>query len=137
MATSERQDDILARLRQRGVRICIDDFGTGYSSLAYLKRFRPDRIKIAADFVRGMLADEADRAVVRAIIEMAHELRMGVIAEGVEGAVQTQFLHALGCREAQGFAYGAVLPGDQITALFRQRFQPDLSRSTLHNAVSA
>src|SRR5208282_5333545 len=63
MEMSERSDDVLERLKERGVGISIDDFGMGYSSLAYMKRFRPSRIKIAGQFVSGMLENEADRAV--------------------------------------------------------------------------
>ena len=121
MELSERPDDVLARLKRRGIRISIDDFGTGYSSLAYLKRFRPTRIKIAQQFVAGMLGDEADRAVVRAIVEMAQELRIGLIAEGVESAAQATFLCELGCCEAQGFAYTAALPAGTMTEALRRK----------------
>lgn len=119
MEVSKRSDDILERLRQRSIGIGIDDFGMGYSSLAYMKRFRPNRIKIAGEFVSGMLENEADRAVVRAIIEMAHELRIGLIAEGVETAEQAQFLCDLDCCDAQGFYFSRAVPADYITAILR------------------
>jgi diguanylate cyclase (GGDEF)-like protein/PAS domain S-box-containing protein len=121
MEVSDRSDDILERLKQRGIGISIDDFGMGYSSLAYMKRFRPSRIKIAGEFVSGMLANEADRAVVRAIVGMAHELHVGLIAEGVESAAQTKFLCGLGCYEVQGFVYSHAIPTEDITAILRRR----------------
>ncbi len=120
MDVSERSDDILERLKERGVGISIDDFGKGYSSLAYMKRFRPSRIKIAGEFVSGMLENEADRAVVRAIVEMAHELRIGLIAEGVETAAQAAFLCELGCCDAQGFFFSRALPAGDVTAILRR-----------------
>ena len=109
MELSKRSNDILARFRQQGIRISVDDFGTGYSSLAYLKRFRPNRIKIAGVFVFDMLEDEADRAVVRSIIGIAQALNIDVIAEGVETAAQAKFLCEHHCCEVQGFAFSRAL----------------------------
>ncbi|HYL33907.1 MAG TPA: EAL domain-containing protein [Stellaceae bacterium] len=119
MGVSERQDDVLAHLKQRGIRISIDDFGTGYSSFAYMKRFHPDRVKIAQEFIRGMIDDESDRAVVRAIIEMAHELRINVVAEGVETMPEARFLLGFGCNDVQGFLYSQAVPVDEITEFLR------------------
>ncbi|MGO8912804.1 MAG: putative bifunctional diguanylate cyclase/phosphodiesterase [Bradyrhizobium sp.] len=119
MEVSKRSDDILERLRQHGIGISIDDFGMGYSSLAYMKRFRPSRIKIAGEFVSGMLKNEADRAVVRAIVEMAHELRVGLIAEGVETAAQAEFLCDLNCYDAQGFYFSRAVTAHDIAAILR------------------
>lgn len=121
MEASERSDDALARLRERGVRISIDDFGTGYSSLAYMKRFRPNRIKIAGEFISGMLEDEADRAVVRSIIGIAQALNIDIVAEGVETAAQAKFLWDLGCRAVQGFAFSRAFPAADIAAILRRK----------------
>jgi EAL domain-containing protein (putative c-di-GMP-specific phosphodiesterase class I) len=121
MEASERSDDVLARLRQRGIRISIDDFGTGYSSLAYMKRFRPNRIKIAREFVSDMLENDADRAVVQAIIGIAHALSIDLIAEGVETAAQAKFLCDLGCCDVQGFAFSRPLPAADTTAILRRK----------------
>jgi diguanylate cyclase (GGDEF)-like protein len=120
MEVSERSDDVLERLKQRGIGISIDDFGMGYSSLAYMKRFRPSRIKIAGEFIAGMLENEADRAVVRAIIRIAFELGIGLIAEGVETAAQSKFLNDLGCNHAQGFLYSQAVSAKDMTAFLHR-----------------
>jgi EAL domain-containing protein (putative c-di-GMP-specific phosphodiesterase class I) len=121
MEASVRSDNALAKLRQAGIRLCIDDFGTGYSSLAYMKLFRPDCIKIAGDFVSNMLEDDADRAVVKAIIGIAQALGIHMIAEHVATAAQAKFLCDLGCCEVQGFAFSRALPVADITAILRRK----------------
>ena len=121
MEMSKRSNDVLARFRQQGIRISIDDFGTGYSSLAYMKRFRPNRIKIAGEFISDMLEDEADRAVVQSIIGIAHALSIEVIAEGVETAAQANFLRQLRCSEVQGFAFSPALSAPDITTVLRRK----------------
>jgi diguanylate cyclase (GGDEF)-like protein/PAS domain S-box-containing protein len=121
MELSKRSNDVLLRLRQQGIRISIDDFGTGYSSLAYLKRFRPNRIKIAGVFVSDMLEDEANRAVVQSIIGIAQALNIEVIAEGVETAAQAKFLCGLHCCEVQGFAFSRALSAPDITQILRRK----------------
>ena len=103
------------------IRISIDDFGTGYSSLAYLKRFRPNRIKIAGVFVSDMLEDEANRAVVQSIIGIAQALNIEVIAEGVETAAQAKFLCEFHCCEVQGFAFSRALSAPDITQILRRK----------------
>lgn len=90
-------------IKARGVMIAIDDFGTGYSSLSYLKRFPVDVMKIDQHFVRNMLHDRNDRAIVAAIVQMAHSLELEVVAEGVEEPAQAQALEALGCQVVQGY----------------------------------
>ena len=121
MELSKRSNDVLARFRRQGIRISIDDFGTGYSSLAYMKRFRPNRIKIAGEFVSDMLDDEADRAVVKSIIGIAQALNIEVIAEGVETAAQAKFLCDLQCFEVQGFAFSRARSAPDITTNLRRK----------------
>lgn len=96
----------LARL---GVRLSIDDFGTGYSSLAYLKRFPIEQVKIDRSFVSGLPEDDSDAGIVRAILQMAQALGMGVIAEGVESPAQRAFLQEAGCSRFQGFLFAPAL----------------------------
>ena len=103
------QDQVSA-LKQLGVQVAIDDFGTGYSSLAYLKRFEIDKLKVDQSFVRGMLDDTADAAIVQAVIALGHTLGLTVVAEGVETLPTAQTLTALGCDELQGYCFSRPLP---------------------------
>jgi diguanylate cyclase (GGDEF)-like protein len=93
----------LEKLSRMGIHVSIDDFGTGYSSLSYLKRFPIDKLKIDRSFIRDVSSDMDDAAIVRATIGLAHNLRLKVVAEGVETADQLQFLRSLGCDEYQGY----------------------------------
>ncbi|MEM9302069.1 MAG: EAL domain-containing protein [Pseudomonadota bacterium] len=113
----ERLED----LRNVGCSISIDDFGTGQSSLDYLKRFPADRIKIDQSFVRNIGVDPDDEAIVRATISMAHSLKLGVIAEGVEGEDHLDFLRRNDCDECQGFLFCRPLPADSFTRLLLER----------------
>ncbi len=105
--------DAVARLRELGVRIAIDDFGTGYSSLSYLKRWRVDYLKIDRSFVRDLVTDMSDLAIVGAIIAMARHLNIEVIAEGIEGWQQLEKLRQLGCSYAQGYLFARPVPQEQ------------------------
>ena len=101
----EASEDAVGRLRELGVHIAIDDFGTGYSSLSYLKRWRVDTLKIDRSFVRDLVTDMSDLAIVSAIIAMARHLHIEVVAEGIEGWPQLEKLRHLGCSYAQGYLF--------------------------------
>ena len=106
----EASQDAVAKLRELGVHIAIDDFGTGYSSLSYLKRWRVDTLKIDRSFVRDLVTDLSDLAIVSAIIAMARHLHIKVVAEGIEGWQQLEKLRQLGCTYAQGFLFARPAP---------------------------
>jgi EAL domain-containing protein (putative c-di-GMP-specific phosphodiesterase class I) len=101
--------DMLGTLRDAGVHVAIDDFGTGYSSLTSLRDLPADVVKIDRTFVSGLLDDESDEAIVRAVLAMAHATHRTVVAEGVETAEQAARLRALGCDRVQGFHYAPPL----------------------------
>ena len=101
---------LVRRLKQLGVKLSIDDFGTGYSSLSYLKRFAVDKLKIDQSFVRDLLTDPDDAAIVRAIVQMASSLGLHTIAEGVESAAVAERIAQFGCDQAQGYHYARPMP---------------------------
>lgn len=106
--------EILFHLKALGVRISIDDFGTGYSSLAYLKRFPIDVLKIDQSFVRDMLTDKSDLAIIEAIIKLGQALGLELVAEGVETQEQADALLGQGCQIMQGYLYCRPVPFAQI-----------------------
>jgi EAL domain-containing protein (putative c-di-GMP-specific phosphodiesterase class I) len=110
MQDPEQAIRIMRALRESGMRIAIDDFGTGYSSLAYLTRFPVEALKIDRSFVADVFSDRADAAIVRTIIEMAHQLGFTVVAEGVETDRQAAFLRQFRCEQAQGFLFARPMP---------------------------
>ena len=110
---------ILGRLKGHGVSFSIDDFGTGYSSLKYLRTLPVARLKINREFVQGTPGAGNDAAIVRAIVDLGHNLGLTVIAEGVETEAQLAFLQGLGCDQAQGDYFSAPLPVDEIGAMLR------------------
>ncbi|WP_051248635.1 EAL domain-containing protein [Acidovorax sp. JHL-9] len=113
----------LAELRALGVAISLDDFGTGYSSLTYLRRLPMDTLKIDQSFVRGMMADRGDRAIVQGVIGLAQSFGYQVVAEGVETKTQGQLLLQLGCAHAQGNCIAHPMPIDAFIE-WASRWQP-------------
>jgi diguanylate cyclase (GGDEF)-like protein len=117
---AERALFVLDELKHLGVRLALDDFGTGYCSLSYLKRFPIDIVKIDQSFVADMKHDRASRAIVLAVIDLAHTLDMTVVAEGVETAEQHRNLAALGCDSCQGYYFARPQPADNIDTLIEE-----------------
>lgn len=107
--------EVLAKIRDLGVDIAIDDFGTGYSSLSHLKRLPVHELKIDREFVKDMCRDKDDAVIVRSTIDLAHNLGLKVVAEGVEDAETLQMLAELKCDYAQGFYFCRPLAADQIS----------------------
>jgi diguanylate cyclase (GGDEF)-like protein/PAS domain S-box-containing protein len=116
MLRPEQAMATMAQLHERGIRLSIDDFGTGYSSLSLLKKFSVYKLKIDQSFVRDIATDADDRAIVSAIVQMAHSLGFVTIAEGVETPGQRDFLQAQGCDEVQGYLFSRPIDADRIPA---------------------
>lgn len=109
MQHTDEQHRRLQDLKAMGVRLSIDDFGTGYSSLGYLRQLPLNVLKIDQTFVRGMLANDADRILVHTIIDMAHRLGLTLIAEGIELEAQRELLRSLKCENGQGYLFARPL----------------------------
>lgn len=107
---SESLRSLLKRIRALGVHLSIDDFGTGYSNLGYLTRFEVERLKIDQSFIRHMTENSTDEGIVRAIIEMAHILKLQVVAEGVENEAVLNRLKQMGCEFGQGYHWSPAMP---------------------------
>ena len=108
--------DVLARLHGMGAKVSIDDFGTGYSSLAYLQRLPVDEIKVDRSFVTGLVAASDDEVIVRSTIDLAHNLGLTVVAEGVEDAHVVEMLVAYACDSAQGYFFSRPCAAEELTA---------------------
>ena len=111
--------DAIRRLKALGIKLSVDDFGTGYSSLTYLKRFEVDKLKIDQSFVRDLADDPEDAAIVRAIIQMAHSLRLRTIAEGVESEDLANLLRVFHCDEIQGYWLARPMPPRELEDFLR------------------
>lgn len=120
MRNVDQVAEVFRVLKNLGVLLTLDDFGTGYSSLTYMKRFPLDAVKIDRSFVRDLPEDADDLAIARAVIAMAHSLRLKVVAEGVETADQMEHLSRLGCDEVQGTYLSAPLFGDEVVRFLSQ-----------------
>ena len=119
MDNPERAIQTLRQLKSMGIALAIDDFGTGYSSLGYLKRFPIDTIKIDRSFIKDIPGNRDDATITRTIIDMTHNLRHKVVAEGVETLAQLNFLREHGCDEMQGYYFSRPLAEDGFLALLR------------------
>jgi diguanylate cyclase len=120
MRNPDASAETLKALSAMGVHISIDDFGTGYSSLSYLRRFPLDKLKIDRSFIRDLLSNSDDAAIVTAIISLAHSLRLRVVAEGVETEEQLERLRELGCDLYQGFLCSPALPAARFIELLQE-----------------
>ena len=108
-------------MKKLGVNLSIDDFGTGYSSLSYLSRFPIDVLKIDRSFVSDITRDASDAAIVASIIALAHNLKLDVIAEGVETVEQLDYLRRHGCDQMQGYYFSKPLAAADFEQLLRQK----------------
>ena len=118
---SEKFIETLQALKALGVRLSIDDFGTGYSNLSYLQRFDVDKLKIDQSFIRRLNASPHDRAIVQAIIQMAHSLGLATTAEGIEDDATRAKLHELGCDQGQGYLFARPQPSAQFEHFLREQ----------------
>jgi diguanylate cyclase (GGDEF)-like protein len=121
MKNAESAVKTLGELRGMGIKISIDDFGTGYSSLGYLKRLPIDVLKIDKSFINDVTTNPDDAALVMAIVTLAHNLKLKVVAEGVETEDQLSFLHLLRCDEWQGFLYSRPIPTGEFEKLLVEK----------------
>jgi EAL domain-containing protein (putative c-di-GMP-specific phosphodiesterase class I) len=121
MVDPKRAMEVLRRLHSMGIALSIDDFGTGYSSLAYLKALPVNELKIDRTFVEAMTSNRGDAFIVRSTIDLAHNLHLQVVAEGVEDARTMEELTALGCNIAQGFHLSRPLPAHEFSEWLAKR----------------
>jgi EAL domain-containing protein (putative c-di-GMP-specific phosphodiesterase class I) len=112
---------VLRELKERGIQLAVDDFGTGYSSLSYLRTFPIDSIKIDQSFIRQISAAPDHTSIVRTMIDMGHNLKLRVVAEGVETQDELAFLRAHHCDEAQGFLFSRPVLPEQFAKLLEAR----------------
>lgn len=121
MKEPENAIKVLKELKEMGIKIALDDFGTGYSSLAYLKKFPIDKLKIDKSFIRDMIGDLENTAIVKTIIDLAKNMGLTVTAEGVETKEQLEVLRALGCNEVQGYLFSKPVPLDELEQMLTFR----------------
>lgn len=131
VGNAERARAVIQQLRKSGVRVAIDDFGSGYSALSYLRELYVDELKLDRGFVTTMLVDKRAAAIVRAVIDLANELGLNTVAEGVEDPETAALLKDYGCQVAQGYLYAAPLtPAAMLTLLQSSRLAPDATISS-------
>ncbi|MGK2866016.1 MAG: putative bifunctional diguanylate cyclase/phosphodiesterase [Mycobacterium sp.] len=130
LGNHERAREVIDLLRARGVRVAIDDFGSGYSALSYLRELNVDELKLDRAFVTAVLDDRRAAAIVRAVIDLAHEIGLTTVAEGVEDIETATLLRDYGCQVVQGYLYSAPLsPADMLSLLRSRRPAPDAAIS--------
>ncbi len=105
---------VLNEIHDLGINLAIDDFGTGYSSLSYLKKLPIDKLKIDQSFIRDILTDEDDMAIVKSTISLAKSMNLNILAEGVEEVAQKEFLLENGCKNIQGYLYSKPMNKDDM-----------------------
>jgi EAL domain-containing protein (putative c-di-GMP-specific phosphodiesterase class I) len=127
LSNAEVMLPLLRSLTNMGVKLALDDFGTGYSSLTYLRHFPLNKVKIDRSFVHTVNLSSDDAAIIKAVISMAKELKLRVVAEGVEKLEQLSFLRAHGCDEGQGFLFSKPLAREDIGVGMQQRLRAILS----------
>jgi diguanylate cyclase (GGDEF)-like protein len=121
MSDPEESIEILEQLSAMGVLVSVDDFGTGYSSMSYLRLLPIDKLKIDRVFINEIVSRPEDASIVRAIVSLAHSLRLKVVAEGVETPAQLDFLKAVGCDEYQGYHFSRPLPSREFERVVREK----------------
>jgi EAL domain-containing protein (putative c-di-GMP-specific phosphodiesterase class I) len=134
MQNFELTMEMLRELRGMGVGISIDDFGSGQSSLIYLKDFPIDAVKIDKEFLREVTSDETAAAIVTYVINLAHTLKLEVVAEGVESEEQYTFLRHYACDQMQGYLFSKPLPADEVVPFLQHALRPrtlEIQRPTL------
>lgn len=122
----ENSEEVIKKLnhfQENGVQISLDDFGTGYSAMSYLKKYKIDFLKIDQSFVRDMVSDTGDQAIIEAIILIAHKLGILVIAEGVETVEQYSMLRFAGCDFAQGYYFAKPMPAADFEAYIQSHYE--------------
>ena len=124
LADPFRVRQVLARFDELGIGLAIDDFGTGYSSFAYLKSLPVRTIKVDRSFVSGMCDDESDATIVRSTIDLARNLGLDVVAEGVESEDAWEALRAQGCTLAQGYWICRAVPAEEVAGALNARLTP-------------
>ncbi len=129
--------EVLRGLAALGVTLAIDDFGTGYSSLSYLRKLPVDKIKIDRSFVSDVVGNEDAAAVARAMVGLAHTLRLSVVAEGVETEAQEAFIRETGCAYGQGFLYGRPARPEDCAPLIQARSAHGYDDPTFKRARAA
>ncbi len=129
MIDPESAVEILRDIKSYGISLSVDDFGTGYSSLAYLKRFPLDALKIDRAFIKDITSNHEDAAITRAVIVLAHELGLNVIAEGVETVDQLELLVKYGCDQMQGYLFSKPVISEECAAMIKSSRSLDISFS--------